>query len=94
MATQLELAVLTYDSYTMTPVNRLPLQGWTADHDPDFNDSSWSGFGATVYTRGSEVVIAFRGTDGNMDWMTANPQAASGAYSLQAWAVIGQPSVS
>jgi hypothetical protein len=58
-----ELAILAYSSYKADQVNALTLPaGWTRN-DSLTKDDTDTGFGATVYTRGSEVVISFRGTD-------------------------------
>jgi len=78
MAAEQELAALAYLSYDLSNKNRILLPGWT-NFSPVVNLGT--GFAATVSTNGSEIVIAFRGTDTEdwTDWTQANLPAVFGA---------------
>ena len=78
MASDLELAVLAYRSYRPSDSNDVTAPSWIETlvrNDPS------SGFAASVYTNGDEVVIAFRGTDTPQwrDFLYGNVPAARGA---------------
>ncbi|MEJ1965413.1 MAG: Mbeg1-like protein [Gammaproteobacteria bacterium] len=85
--TDKELALLTYDAYTSPPANSVPLDVllWTRDEILSADDDPKTGYGASVYRRGSEVVIAFRGTDEffSSDTWSGNLPAFTGWRSAQ-----------
>ena len=77
----IEYALMAGASYVSTraPINRFPIpisQGWT---DLLQHKENPSGFEATAYVNGSEIVISFAGTDPTspMDWV-ANSTLAAG----------------
>src|SRR5882724_3756014 len=80
----LERALLSLTTYAASDINNIPTGGWVVDTALTSN-ASITGFVGTVYRKGSEVVISFRGTDGPSpaDWTVGNIPAAAGAYSLQ-----------
>jgi hypothetical protein len=88
MATEIELASLAYRVYGQSDENEIKMPLWP--EDTALARSASSGFGASVYAKGSEVVIAFRGTDfapfffeGASDFWGGNIPAARGTYSDQ-----------
>ncbi|MCL4792108.1 MAG: hypothetical protein KJ040_08670 [Gammaproteobacteria bacterium] len=67
MISTLEYGVLARNAYNFTDNNVIRLPGW----DPVKIVDGWGGFSATVYQKGpgGEIVISFRGTDGeSIDW--------------------------
>lgn len=63
MATLHELTLFSLLAYREHEVNSiLPPNGWSRD-DLLSREDVESGFAADVYRRGSEIVVAFRGTD-------------------------------
>ena len=67
MASNLEYAVLARNSYEVSGPNDIRLPGW--DPVDGLGGSGWGGFAAAVVQKGDEIVISFRGTDGeSFDW--------------------------
>lgn len=58
----LEMAILSYNAYLPSDANTLPTGDWEWLAEFTADDTN-IGFGATVYRAGTEIVIAFRGTD-------------------------------
>jgi pimeloyl-ACP methyl ester carboxylesterase len=92
MATELELGLLAYRVYGQGGKNEINMPSWPEDLTlhRDFSSRVFSsGFGGSVYTNGSEVVISFRGTDFDtklekfQDFWNGNIPAARGSYSDQ-----------
>uniref|UniRef100_UPI002C98C47E lipase family protein n=1 Tax=Povalibacter sp. TaxID=1962978 RepID=UPI002C98C47E len=87
MATSIELAVFSYNAYNPSLANEIGLTDWTTD--PLSASNSGTGFAASVYKNGDEVVIAFRGTNAQSlgqlvtDFYTGNIPAAFGWESRQ-----------
>jgi hypothetical protein len=93
MATDIELAVLAYSSYTTSDENSIRPPSWVPQAGLSRTDAS--GFAAEVFQKGGEVVISFRGTDAektdwNMieDFIKGNIPAGAGKYSDQVWEAI------
>lgn len=62
------MAVYAYKDFGEGSETRVILDGWEPVNDPDLMmDDPLTGFHAEVLTRGGELVIAFRGTDGLAD---------------------------
>lgn len=89
MATQYELAVFAYNCYRPEDENFIAVDGWALHERLSSPLLRGPGFDGSVFYRGSEfapseIVIAFRGTDGDMlgpallDWATGNIPAAAG----------------
>lgn len=79
-------AVFAYNAYAVSPAYQLPLPpGWS----PPTTTIGTNGFAASVYSKGTDVVIAFRGTAGELglpalaDWYNGNIPAGLGHYSPQ-----------
>ena len=70
MASDLELAVLAYRSYRPSDSNDVTAPSWI---ETLVRDDPSSGFAASVYTNGDEVVVAFRRTT---DWWDGLADAA------------------
>ena len=67
MISDLEYAVMARNAYGVAAPNRIDLPGWREVEG--LNRDGWGGFAATVFQKGGEVVISFRGTDGeSIDW--------------------------
>jgi Ca2+-binding RTX toxin-like protein len=81
MITDNEYAVLAYNSYAPSLVNKVDVPGWTGGVPVVGTD----GFAASVFSKGSDIVIAFRGTDAPTwkDFWYGNVPAARGTYSSQ-----------
>jgi pimeloyl-ACP methyl ester carboxylesterase len=95
MATQNELAIFSYNTYSPSDKNFISVSGWdrlSTLNRPDHG----SGFDGTVFVSqsqshggSSEIVIAFRGTDADSvptaaaDWLRGNIPAAGGYSSAQ-----------
>ena len=80
MASDLELAVLAYRSYRPSDSNDVTAPRWI---ETLVRDDPSSGFAASVYTNGDEVVIAFRGTTDWRDGLAA--RGAGGRTDATAW---------
>ena len=80
MASDLELAVLAYRSYVPSAKNDVEAADW---HLVDARNTESSGFAASVYRNGDEVVIAFRGTTDWRDGLAA--RGAGGRTDATAW---------
>lgn len=93
MTTQIEYALMSANVYGNYPDvngknpvrsgnNNLPVPtGWTQITTPDYKQNTPdTGFMASVYTTGSEVVIAYAGTtdENPNDWLTGNLPAGTG----------------
>jgi Ca2+-binding RTX toxin-like protein len=93
MPTQIEYALMSANVYGNYPDvngsnpvrsgnNNLPVpNGWSQITTPDYKQNTPdSGFMASVYTTGSEVVIAYAGTtdENPNDWLTGNLPAGTG----------------
>lgn len=78
MATDLEFAAFSYGSYNPSDLNEIVMAGWNVVT----TSNPISGFAASVYKNGNEIVIAFRGTDTPVmqDFRWANVPAAAGIY--------------
>lgn len=84
MVTTTEYALMAGASYisTRAPINRFPApQGWVEKIDK--REVTSSGFEATYFTKGSEIVISFAGTVGEGDWIHGNIPSALGKLSDQ-----------
>lgn len=67
MVTNLEYTVLARNAYPVAESNKIDLPGW--NRVVSLAGEGWGGFAATVFQKGGEVVISFRGTDGeSIDW--------------------------
>lgn len=86
MAADLELARFSSLVYPASDPNRIaPPSGWTIALDAP---PSLSGFTAAAYRNGSEIVIAYAGTDQSLDWITGNGPAVLGLPSGQVLAAM------
>ncbi|OED43745.1 hypothetical protein ACH42_09300 [Endozoicomonas sp. (ex Bugula neritina AB1)] len=75
-------AQLALHVYKTNAANTLSLSGWRMDGDRVIDEAS--DFIGAVYTNGTEVVIAFSGTDNpKLDTVHANLPLARGVYSQQ-----------
>ncbi|MEJ1965411.1 MAG: hypothetical protein WDO56_29280 [Gammaproteobacteria bacterium] len=85
--TDAELALLSYDAYASPGANRVPLDnlGWIRDSNLSKSNDPKTGFGVSVYRNGSEIVVAFRGTDAlfGADTWSGNLPAFIGTRSSQ-----------
>jgi hypothetical protein len=81
---EIELATLAYNAYVPSDPNILPTGSWPRQSDL-FRADPATGFSASVYKNGSELVIAFRGTDDPkiVDFLEGNIPAAAGFKSAQ-----------
>ena len=72
MPSDIEYALLSTRVYDASPRNKTGVPaGWTElTWQPDYR---FSGFSAGAYRRGSEVVIAYTGTNQNLDWLSSVP---------------------
>jgi len=85
----LEMAILSYNACVRSLQNELPTGDWELIQAIGAPDNE-IGFGAKVYRSGTQIVIAFRGTDAPelQDFLTGNIPAASGWMSQQVSAAI------
>lgn len=58
MPTDIELAIMAYRSYQPSLNNDLEMPSWQRE-----NRIGDDGFAASVFSKGNDVVVAFRGTD-------------------------------
>jgi len=79
MASTTEYALMAGASYisTRAPINRLPAPSGWIEIEGDWIVRS-SGFEATYFTKGSEIVISYAGTGGEGDWIHGNIPLALG----------------
>ena len=84
MTTAIEYALLAGASYydTRADQNRFPLpQNWS--YVSRISQDTTTGFEASAFTNGTEIVISFAGTGGDGDWTNGNIPLASGYLSDQ-----------
>ena len=85
MATNVELALMAGASYisSRSPINKFPVpEGWSENIEDRREEPS--GFEATYFTRGNELVISFTGTQpGWEDWRNGNIPLANGVLATQ-----------
>lgn len=70
-----DYALLAAAVYKTSPANKINVNGWM--ELTQFTTDSNSGFSAKAYSNGSEIVIAYSGTNQTADWLTGNAAAFS-----------------
>ncbi|HSP31874.1 MAG TPA: hypothetical protein VLO13_07700, partial [Halomonas sp.] len=91
MVTKHEYAQFASIVYEKTDENKLPIPtGWVEERP--WQADTLSGFSAGAYKRGSEIVISYTGTngelEGTLDHLVANGPAGTGTFSPQVLAAI------